>query len=74
MSPGTAQPGASISHWLDDCEWSWTGSLASWALDHPAGPGSVQAPEEAAAHRAGRLRAHRDALGFLCPVLRPTRP
>ncbi|MFE0805332.1 SAM-dependent methyltransferase [Streptomyces sp. NPDC058812] len=57
---------------LDDYEWSWTGSLASWALDHPTDPDSAQALEAATTHRDGWLRVYRDALGFLCLVLRPT--
>ncbi|MBF6061974.1 class I SAM-dependent methyltransferase [Nocardia terpenica] len=57
---------------LDDYEWAWTGSLASWALDHPADPGSSQALTTATRHRHEWLRTYRDALGFLCLVLRRT--
>ncbi|MEZ3181192.1 class I SAM-dependent methyltransferase [Streptomyces pimonensis] len=57
---------------LDDYEWAWTGSLASWALDHPDDPGSAQALTTASAHRDGWLRVYRDVLGFVCLVLRPT--
>ncbi|GAA3159468.1 class I SAM-dependent methyltransferase [Streptomyces virens] len=57
---------------LDAYEWAWTGSLASWALDHPADPGSSQALETAAAHRDEWLRGYRDAFGFVCLVLRST--
>ncbi|MGZ3097313.1 SAM-dependent methyltransferase [Streptomyces sp. H62] len=57
---------------LDGYEWSWTGSLASWALDHPTDPDRAQALEAATAHRDGWLRAYRDVMGFLCLVLRPT--
>ncbi|GAA5215531.1 hypothetical protein GCM10023323_64930 [Streptomyces thinghirensis] len=57
---------------LDDYEWCWTGSLASWALDHPTDPDSARALEAATTHRDGWLRVYRDALGFLCLVLRPT--
>lgn len=56
---------------LDDYEWAWTGSLASWALDHPDDPGSAQALAAASAHRDGWLRAYRDVFGFVCLVLRP---
>ncbi|RSS93745.1 class I SAM-dependent methyltransferase [Streptomyces sp. WAC02707] len=59
---------------LDDYEWSWTGSLASWALDHPAHPDSAQALEAATVHRDSWLRGYRDVLGFVCLVLRPTAP
>ncbi|WP_217169166.1 cyclopropane-fatty-acyl-phospholipid synthase family protein [Streptomyces sp. AC512_CC834] len=57
---------------LDDYEWSWTGALAAWALDHPTDPDRAQALETATAHRDGWLRVYRDVLGFLCLVLRPT--
>jgi cyclopropane fatty-acyl-phospholipid synthase-like methyltransferase len=59
---------------LDAYEWDWTGSLASWALDHPDDPGSSQALAASADHRNGWLRAYRDAFGFLTLVLRPTSP
>ncbi|MET8571726.1 class I SAM-dependent methyltransferase [Streptomyces sp. NPDC004783] len=58
---------------LDAYEWAWTGSLASWALDHPTDPDSVQALEAATTHRDQWLRNYRDVLGFVCLVLRPTR-
>ncbi|MFD0542092.1 class I SAM-dependent methyltransferase [Streptomyces mexicanus] len=58
---------------LDDYEWAWTGSLASWALDHPTDPDSAQALETATTHRDQWLRDYRDTLGFVCLVLRPTR-
>ncbi|MFJ5547693.1 SAM-dependent methyltransferase [Streptomyces sp. NPDC093225] len=57
---------------LDAYEWAWTGSLASWALDHPDDPGSAQALEAAATHRTEWLRSYRDIWGFVCMVLRPT--
>jgi SAM-dependent methyltransferase len=57
---------------LDDYEWAWTGSLASWALDHPDDPDSAQALATATAHRDGWLRVYRDVFGFVCLVLRPT--
>ncbi|MGW0459369.1 SAM-dependent methyltransferase [Streptomyces tendae] len=57
---------------LDAYEWSWTGALAAWALDHPTDPDRAQALETATAHRDAWLRAYRDCLGFLCLVLRPT--
>ncbi len=57
---------------LDDYEWSWTGALASWALDHPADPDALQALEAATTHRSEWLRAYRDCFGFLCLVLRRT--
>ncbi|MFI9424787.1 SAM-dependent methyltransferase [Streptomyces achromogenes] len=57
---------------LDDYEWAWTGTLASWALDHPGHPDSAQALATATAHRDEWLRVYRDAFGFVCLVLRPT--
>ena len=57
---------------LDDYEWSWTGTLAAWALDHAAVPGAAEALAEAAGHRDGWLRAYRDSFGFVCLVLRRT--
>lgn len=57
---------------LDEYEWAWTGSLASWALDHPTHPDSSAALTAATTHRTEWLRDYRDSLGFLCLVLRPT--
>ncbi|MEK8170241.1 SAM-dependent methyltransferase [Streptomyces sp. M19] len=54
----------------DDYEWSWTGSLARWALDHPDEPGADQAARTAAAHRSGWLRGYRGTFGFVTLVLR----
>jgi SAM-dependent methyltransferase len=56
---------------LDDYEWAWTGTLASWALDHPGHPDSAEALAAATAHRDEWLRVYRDVFGFLCLVLRP---
>ncbi|MFF8268422.1 SAM-dependent methyltransferase [Streptomyces sp. NPDC016562] len=57
---------------LDAYEWACWGSLASWALDHPADPAGAQALETATAQRAQWLRVYRDSFGFLCLVLRRT--
>ncbi|MGV9284331.1 SAM-dependent methyltransferase [Streptomyces sp. NPDC003730] len=57
---------------LDAYEWSWTGALAGWALDHPSDPGRAQALRAAGAHRDEWLGTYRDSFGFLCLVLRPT--
>lgn len=57
---------------LDDYEWSWTGSLASWALDRPGDPDAAEAIAEAAAHRSGWLRSYRRSFGFVTLVLRRT--
>ncbi|MGP4111740.1 SAM-dependent methyltransferase [Streptomyces sp. 4N509B] len=58
---------------LDDYEWSWTGSLATWALDHPEDPDAGQVLQAATTHREEWLRVYRDVLGFVCLVLRPTK-
>ncbi|MEU9100174.1 class I SAM-dependent methyltransferase [Streptomyces sp. NPDC048361] len=57
---------------LDAYEWSWTGSLAAWALDHPDDPDSTQALEAATTHRTEWLRTYRDSFGFVCLILRAT--
>ncbi|KOV60661.1 SAM-dependent methyltransferase [Streptomyces sp. MMG1121] len=57
---------------LDDYEWCWTGSLASWALDHPDSPDAEEALKTAAVHREEWLRVYRDVFGFACLVLRRT--
>ncbi|MFG2292292.1 SAM-dependent methyltransferase [Streptomyces sp. NPDC048603] len=56
---------------LDAYEWAWTGSLASWALDHPDDPDSASALEAAGVHRGQWLRVYREAFGFVSLVLRP---
>ncbi|MFD9812003.1 SAM-dependent methyltransferase [Streptomyces sp. NPDC059080] len=56
---------------LDAYEWACWGSLAAWALDHPADPGSAQALTTAATRRSEWLRVYRDTWGFLTLVLRP---
>ncbi|MDQ2585031.1 hypothetical protein [Saccharothrix yanglingensis] len=60
-----------LAEW-DEYEWSWTGSLARWALDHPDHPDHRQALEASAAHRTARLGGYRGVLGFVVLVLRPT--
>ncbi|SFJ17405.1 Methyltransferase domain-containing protein [Amycolatopsis regifaucium] len=60
----------STRHELDAYEWDWTGTLASWALDHPGDPDSSHALAAAATHREEWLRVYREAFGFVCLVLR----
>jgi hypothetical protein len=55
---------------LDDYEWSWTGSLTEWSLDHPTDPGAPEALAHAAAHRTDWLRGHRGTFGFVTLLLR----
>ncbi|MER7821948.1 class I SAM-dependent methyltransferase [Streptomyces sp. NPDC096097] len=57
---------------LDAYEWACWGSLASWALDHPADPARAQALRTATAARSEWLHGYRDSFGFLCLVLRQT--
>jgi cyclopropane fatty-acyl-phospholipid synthase-like methyltransferase len=57
---------------LDDYEWSWTGGLASWALDHAEHPDAAEAHAAASAHRTEWLRGYRNAFGFVTLVLRRT--
>ncbi|MFF2148528.1 SAM-dependent methyltransferase [Kitasatospora sp. NPDC058190] len=54
----------------DDYEFSWAGSLAEWALDHPDDPGAVAAREAADRHRAEWLHGYRGMLGFVTYLLR----
>lgn len=57
---------------LDDFEWCYTGSLATWALDHPEDPDSAEVLAAAAAHRSQWLHGYRDSFGFVTLVLRRT--
>ena len=57
---------------LDDYEWACWGSLADWALDHPADPDSAELLDLAATRYSEWLRAYRDSWGFLSLVLRQT--
>lgn len=57
---------------LDTYEWACWGSLAAWALDHPAHPAAAQALETANAARSEWLHGYRDSFGFVCMVLRQT--
>ncbi|MBW1596614.1 cyclopropane-fatty-acyl-phospholipid synthase family protein [Streptomyces sp. JJ38] len=61
---------STLEEW-DEYEWSWTGSLTRWALDHPEDPHSAEALRRAAAHRDGWLNGYRGTLGFVTLVLRP---
>ncbi|KAA2250182.1 class I SAM-dependent methyltransferase [Solihabitans fulvus] len=63
---------ASTAEELDEYEWSWTGSLAQWALDNPGHPDSAQALEVATSHRDGWLKGYRGIFGFVTLVLRRT--
>ncbi|MDX3236264.1 class I SAM-dependent methyltransferase [Streptomyces sp. ME03-5709C] len=62
---------STLREW-DDYEWSWTGSLTEWALDHHGDPDSAAALEAAAVHRAEWLRGYRGVLGFVTLLLRRT--
>jgi cyclopropane fatty-acyl-phospholipid synthase-like methyltransferase len=62
---------STLAEW-DEYEWSWTGSLAAWALDHPDHPDRDQVLATSAAHRDSWLDGYRGVLGFITLVLRPT--
>ncbi|GAA4841746.1 class I SAM-dependent methyltransferase [Kitasatospora terrestris] len=55
---------------LDHYEWSWTGSLADWALDHPEDPDAPEALRVAKEHRDEWLGGYRRSFGFVTLVLR----
>jgi SAM-dependent methyltransferase len=57
---------------LDDFEWCWTGSLATWALEHPDDPDSAEVLAVASTHRSEWLRSYRDSFGFVSLILRRT--
>ncbi|MFC7640649.1 hypothetical protein ACFQX6_06260 [Streptosporangium lutulentum] len=59
-----------LSEW-DEYEWSWTGSLARWALEHP-GPDGETAMAAALDHRDMWLNHYRGVLGFVTFLLRGT--
>ncbi|MFF4384170.1 SAM-dependent methyltransferase [Kitasatospora sp. NPDC001547] len=54
----------------DDYEFSWTGSLAQWALEHPDHPDAAAAREAADRHRTEWLRGYRGTFGFVTYLLR----
>lgn len=54
---------------LDAYEWSWTGSLAKWARQHPGTEDADQALTVSRDHLDGWLRGYRDCFGFLTLVL-----
>ncbi|MFE5720496.1 SAM-dependent methyltransferase [Streptomyces erythrochromogenes] len=58
---------------LDAYEWSCWGSLAAWALDHPADPAAAQVLDAATDARSQWLHGYRDSFGFVCLVLRRTK-
>ncbi|GAA1937106.1 class I SAM-dependent methyltransferase [Streptomyces durmitorensis] len=62
---------STLQEW-DAYEWSWTGDLSRWALDHPEHPDTGQALEAAAAHRDAWLHGYRGTLGFVTLLLRRT--
>jgi SAM-dependent methyltransferase len=54
----------------DDYEWSWTGTLAEWALRRPSGDEDrTEALAAARVHRDEWLRGYRNQLGFVTLVL-----
>ncbi len=60
---------STLQEW-DDYEWSWTGSLTTWALQQAQDPASrEQALVAARTHREAWLRGYRHQLGFTTLVL-----
>ena len=60
---------SSLEEW-DDYEWSWTGSLARWALREAPTPDARDAALSAARkHRDAWLHGYRGQLGFVTAVL-----
>jgi SAM-dependent methyltransferase len=60
---------SSAAEW-DDYEWSWTGSLAEWAVrPETSAEDRASALEAAAEHRRAWLEGYRGELGFLTAVL-----
>jgi SAM-dependent methyltransferase len=60
---------STLEEW-DEYEWSWTGSLAQWALADERDPADrEQALDASHAHRDAWLRGYRGVLGFATIVL-----
>ena len=60
---------STLEEW-DDYEWSWTGSLARWALGQAAAsPDRAEALAAARSHRDAWLHGYRQELGFVTLVL-----
>ncbi|MBT2209392.1 cyclopropane-fatty-acyl-phospholipid synthase family protein [Actinomadura sp. NEAU-AAG7] len=60
----------STRHEWDDYEWSWTGALAQWGIDHPEDRADAFAAADE--HRRAWLHGYRGTLGFVTFVLRET--
>lgn len=60
---------STLEEW-DDYEWSWTGSLTSWALNEASSNEDRQnALAAAREHRDGWIRGYRRQLGFATVIL-----
>ncbi|MFJ9179467.1 SAM-dependent methyltransferase [Streptomyces sp. NPDC102360] len=62
----------STRHELDAYEWSWLGSVANRALDHPQDPAGAELLDLVTTRRTEWLRGYRHCFGFVCLVLRRT--
>lgn len=58
----------------DAYEWSWTGSLSRWAVEHADDPSALEVIKIAAEHRRAWLECYRGTLGFLTLLLAPGPP
>jgi len=64
---------STLAEW-DDYEWSWTGSLATWALEPGRDPAdAAEALTAARTHRDQWLKGYRGVLGFVTLVLHDVR-
>lgn len=64
---------STLAEW-DDYEWSWTGSLVTWALQQARDPAArEQALSAAREHREAWLGGYRQQLGFVTLVLHDIR-
>lgn len=59
---------STLQEW-DNYHWSWTGSLAQWAVDHPDHADTLEVLDTAAAFRQVWLRGFREILGFVTLLL-----
>ena len=64
---------SSLQEW-DAYEWSWTGSLARWAMEHADDPAAPEVGRVATEHRRAWLEGYRGTLGFVTLLLEAQPP